>query len=242
MKPTKEVIVITGATKGIGLALAKARAAAGEQVIGLARNKIANFPGELQVVDLSDSVATQQAAQDIITSFGSIQHLVNNVGLVRPAKLGEVEINDLHDVLDLNLRPALQLTQAFLPGMKATHYGRIVNISSLVVLGAPQRTAYAAAKAALISFTRSWALELAMEGITVNAVAPGPTETELFRENNPPGSDGEKRYLAALPMGRFATPVEIAEAIAFFLAPASGFITGQTLYADGGASIGKILF
>lgn len=242
MKPTKEVIVITGATKGIGLALAKARAAAGEQVIGLARNKIANFPGELQVVDLSDSVATQQAAQDIITSFGSIQHLVNNVGLVRPAKLGEVEINDLHDVLDLNLRPALQLTQAFLPGMKTTHYGRIVNISSLVVLGAPQRTAYAAAKAALISFTRSWALELAMEGITVNAVAPGPTETELFRENNPPGSDGEKRYLAALPMGRFATPVEIAEAIAFFLAPASGFITGQTLYADGGASIGKILF
>lgn len=191
-------------------------------------------------MDLADGVATAQAAREVLSQFGPVQNLVNNVGLVRPAALSDVTIEDLHDVLDLNLRPALQLAQAFLPGMKAARLGRIVNTSSLTVLGMPQRTAYAASKAALISFTRSWALELATAGITVNAIAPGPTETELFRENNPVGSDGEKRYLSAVPMGRFAKPEEVAAAIAFFLAPSSGFITGQTLFVDGGASIGKI--
>jgi NAD(P)-dependent dehydrogenase (short-subunit alcohol dehydrogenase family) len=108
-----------------------------------------------------------------------------------------------------------------------------------VVLGVVERTAYAAAKAGLVSFTRTWALELATSGITVNAVAPGPTETELFRANNPPGSPGEARYLSGVPMGRFAAPDEIAAAIGFFLGEDSGFVTGQTLFVDGGASIGK---
>jgi 3-oxoacyl-[acyl-carrier protein] reductase len=141
----------------------------------------------------------------------------------------------------VNLHPALVAVQAALPGMRSRGWGRIVNISSLTVLGSVQRTSYAAAKAALVSFTRSWALELATSGITVNAVSPGPTETKLFRANNPPGSDGEARYLTGVPMGRFGKPEEIAAAIAFLLSDEAAFITGQTLHVDGGASVGKAL-
>lgn len=103
-------------------------------------------------------------------------------------------------------------------------------------------TKLAAAKAALASVSRSWALELATTGITVNAVSPGPAETELFRENNPEGSTGAQRYLAQVPMRRLGWPDEIAAAIAFLLSGDAGFITGQMLQVDGGASIGEAAF
>lgn len=231
-------VLISGAGKGIGRALAERLDRQGHQVIGIARTGDATFPGELRTVDLSDRDATSAALQDI-SSANRVDAVVNNVGLVRPQALEQVTLDALDAVFDVNLRTAVQLTQAALPGMRENGWGRVVNIASLVALGAPQRTAYAAAKAALISATRGWALELATTGITVNAVAPGPIETELFRENNPPGSEGEIRYRAMVPMGRLGRPEDIAAAIAFLLSDEASFITGQTIFVDGGASIGR---
>ncbi|SFK50452.1 NAD(P)-dependent dehydrogenase, short-chain alcohol dehydrogenase family [Sphingomonas sp. NFR04] len=233
--------LVTGASKGIGLALAQRLHRSGHQVVGLARRSTADFPGTLVLADLADPAVTEATLGELTARF-RFDGVVNNVGLVRPQPLGAVELPVLEEVLRVNLHPALQAVQALLPGMIERGWGRVVNITSLTVLGAPERTAYAAAKAALASFSRSWALELATTGITVNAVSPGPTQTALFRENNPAGSIGEQRYLAQVPMRRLGWPDEIAAAIAFLLSDDAGFITGQTIHVDGGASIGKAAF
>ena len=236
---TSRTFLITGASKGIGRALSERLAAAGDHVVGIARNADdASFPGTLVSVDLGDRAATAKALHEL-TGRHAFDGVVNNVGYVRLARLGELDLDELENSFRLNLISAVQTVQALLPGMRERGWGRVVNLSSLVVLGVTDRTAYAAAKAAMISFTRTWALELASTGITVNAVAPGPTETELFRANTPVGSEAERRFLSLVPMRRFGKPDELAAAIAFLLSEEAAFITGQTLFVDGGASIGK---
>jgi|SRR5207302_3335360 len=155
-------------------------------------------------------------------------------------RLDAVEFGVFSAVMDLNVRPALQLTEAVLANMRSARFGRIINVTSLVTRGLAFRGSYAAAKAALESLTRTMAVELAADGITANDIAPGPTQTELFRANNPPGSEGEARYLRSVPMKRFAQPEEIAAAIAFLAREKAGFITGQSLFIDGGASLGSL--
>ena len=232
-------IVITGASKGIGRAAAEALATAGWDVIGIARHLPANFPAQFLPTDLSDPEATAELAS-MLAERGNVVGIVNNVGIARHERVESAKLADFANIMDLNVRPALQLTQALLAGMRNARFGRIVNVSSLVTRGLPFRTSYACAKSALESLTRTMAVELAADGITANAVAPGPTETELFRENNPKGSEGEQRYLARVPMGRFASPNEIAAAIVFLASDYAGFITGQTLFVDGGSSLGMI--
>ncbi|GHH73895.1 short-chain dehydrogenase [Streptomyces sulfonofaciens] len=229
-------VLITGASKGIGRAVAEQLAAAGHRPVGLARSRPDDFPGEFHAVDLADRTATA-AVLDGVLSGGTVDAVVNNVGLVRLAELGSIDLDDLAPVYDLNVRVAVQTAQAALPGMKAQGWGRIVNVSSMVTLGTPGRTAYGASKAALDACTRIWAGELGTTGITVNSVAPGPTETELFRDKTPVGSPGEARYLSGIPLKRFGRPRELAAGICFLLSEDAGFITGQTLRIDGGGSL-----
>ncbi|MGK7920746.1 MAG: SDR family oxidoreductase [Trichodesmium sp.] len=233
----KHITLITGASRGIGFSTAEYLAKQGHLVIGLARHVPQKpFPGEFVTVDLSDRHATTETLANLTNKY-SFDGVVNNVGIVHPQPLEEVTLDKFDAVIDLNLRVAIQTVQAVVPSMKAKKWGRIVNISSIAALGAQDRTSYTIAKAGMISLARTWALELVSSGITVNTVAPGGIETEMAKRICPPGSEVEKRCISGIPMKRFGKPLEVAATIGFFFSEEAGYITGQTLFVDGGCSI-----
>jgi 3-oxoacyl-[acyl-carrier protein] reductase len=230
-------VLVTGASKGIGRAVVDRLADSGWEVIGLARTAPSDFPGQFHQVDLADRAATAQTLAKI-AGEGTVDAVVNNVGFARFGHIGSIDLDDLFSTYDMNVRTAVQVVQAVLPGMIDAGWGRIVNVTSLTTLGVAERTPYAASKAALETCTRIWAGELASTGITVNAVSPGPIETELFRERSPAGSEREGRLLASIPLQRVGTPTEIAHVIAMLLHEDAGYMTGQIVRVDGGGSIG----
>jgi NAD(P)-dependent dehydrogenase (short-subunit alcohol dehydrogenase family) len=189
------------------------------------------------LADLSDIDSTA-AALDEVLADGPITRLVNNVGAVFPGPLLEQTLSTIDAAYALNLRCAVQCTQALLPGMTEAGFGRVVNMASRAALGKELRTAYAASKAGLIGLTRVWALELGPIGVTVNAIGPGPIATELFNKANPPGDARTEAILSSVPVRRFGQPDDIAHAAGFFLDQRAGFVNGQILYVCGGLTVG----
>lgn len=142
-------------------------------------------------------------------------------------------------MVTLNMVAPILLTQALVPTMRARQYGRIVNIGSRAALGKEGRTVYGGTKAGLVGMTRTWALELAADGITVNVIAPGPIATELYEASNPPDSPQTQKLVASIPVKRVGKPQEVAHAVAMLMDERAGFITGQLLYVCGGVSVGQ---
>jgi 3-oxoacyl-[acyl-carrier protein] reductase len=235
---TGTVTLITGASKGIGLATSQRIAQEGGTVIGIARSAVdIHFPGPFFTADLSSESETAEVLAQITAQF-EVDHLVNNAGKTTSSLLTETTGQEFAELIQINMRAPMQCLQACLPSMVRKGRGRVVNISSRAALGMVKRTSYAGAKSGLIGMTRTWALELGAQGITVNAVAPGPVATELYLKNNPMSPEKREEFAARIPLKRVGTPGEIAGAITYFLSDDASFVTGQVLYVCGGLSIG----
>lgn len=226
-------MLVTGGAAGIGRAVVEDGLTRGWDVIVLDREPSPVGIGVL--ADLADADSTSRALDEALAG-GPITRLVNNVGAVFPSSLPTQALEQVDLAYALNLRCAVQCTQALLPGMTEAGFGRIVNMSSRAALGKELRTAYAASKAGLIGVTRVWALELGPLGITVNAIGPGPIATELFtRANN---AEQTQRIIDAVPVRRMGTAADIAHTAGYLLDERAGFVTGQTIYVCGGLTVG----
>ncbi|MFT5332370.1 MAG: 3-oxoacyl-[acyl-carrier protein] reductase [Halioglobus sp.] len=234
--------VVTGGSTGIGLEICRQFLALGYTVVNLSRrpaplehDKLHNY-----TVDLGEREATRKIAADIAQRF-AVDILVHNAGLIRADLIEDVKLEDLDYLAQVHLAADITLVQAFLPNMKANKFGRIINMSTRAVLGLETRTSYSATKAAMMAMTRTWALELGKHGITVNAVAPGPiAATEMFHNVFPEDDPKIQKIADSIPVKRVGTPGDVARATLFLAAPDNGFITGQTLFVCGGASLGSL--
>ena len=239
-----KVAVVTGAARGIGKAIADTLARSGADVVvvdiqadlaEITAGEIATGTGRRMIalkVDVADRESVGHMVDHTIEEFGRLDILVNNAGITRDNLIMRMKEEDWDQVLDINLKGAFNCSQAVVRQMMKQHYGRIVNISSVSgVSGQAGQTNYSSSKAGLIGFTKALAKEVGSRNITVNAVAPGFIETELTADLPREIRD---MSIKLTPVGRFGTPQDIANAVAFLVSDEASFITGVTLQVDGG--------
>ncbi|TFZ02815.1 SDR family oxidoreductase [Ramlibacter henchirensis] len=230
-------VVVTGGSNGIGEGICRHFLGQGATVVNIdiQRPRQDESAGYRFVqCDLANAGAAREAAAKLAREF-QVDCLVNNAGSPTPGDLEQVSEAQIDTGVNLCIRTPVILAQAFTPGMKQRRFGRIVNISSRAILGKKARTVYSSTKAAMVGLTRTWAMELGPHGITVNAIAPGPVLTELFRKSNPP--EVAAKLVEHAIVGRAGTPDDIARAVAFLADRENGFITGQVLHVCGGSSL-----
>lgn len=237
--------VITGASKGLGKAMALALAAAGAKLALVSRNKeqlqaVAaeasklGTEAEVFVVDVTDEPQVGQLAADVTAKFGKVQILINNAGINIRKPSTEFTLADWRAVLDTNLTSVFLMSRAFVPLMKGQGYGRILNLTSIMShVAIAGRTAYAASKAGLLGFTKALALELVADKITVNGISPGPFATELNKPilENP---EANAQFLSKIPLGRWGKVEEVGQLAVYLCSEDAGFITGTDVLIDGG--------
>ncbi len=247
MKLAGKVALITGASRGIGRAVAIKLAAEGAKVaINFAgnitkaeevKNAVESSGGEAMLVqgDVSDFEKVNEIVKKVVDTWGRLDILINNAGITRDNLMLKMSESDFDSVIATNLKGVFNCTKAVTRLMMKQHGGRIVNMSSVVgLMGNAGQANYAAAKAGVIGFTKSVAREFAPRGITVNAVAPGFIDTDMTDAL----PDKIKTDLTEkIPIGRIGKPEDIANAVMFFVADESGYITGQVICVDGGMAM-----
>ena len=238
---TGEITLVTGASRGIGAAIADELAALGATVIGTATSeggaaaigeRLAAHGGHGRVLDVTKSGAVDALIDGIAKEFGTISILVNNAGITRDQLLMRMKDEDWQAVLDTNLSSVFRTCKAVLRGMMKARKGRIISIASVIGLtGNPGQANYAAAKAGIIAFSKSLAREIGSRGITVNVVAPGFIDTDMTRALP---EQQRNALLGQIALGRLGAADDIAKVVAFLASPAAAYITGETLHVNGG--------